>query len=152
MAKVTSSGTIFRVGTTAANAATDTYTDVGDVANVGKFGRVYKEIAFEALSSRNTEKFKGTYNDGTLQLQLGQNLSNAGQAALFAALDSDAEFNFQIELNDKPDEDGTGTLYTFKGRVMSFETDPAKDQVVGAAVTIGISKMVSTTAPAAGTP
>lgn len=152
MAKVTSSGTIFRIGTTAANAATDTYTDVGDVSDVGEFGRVYKEIAFEALSSRNTEKFKGTYNDGNLQLQLGQNLSDAGQTALFAALDSDDEYNFQVELNDAPDEDGTGTLFTFKGRVMGFVHRPTKDQVVGAAVTIGISRIVSTAAPAAGTP
>ena len=72
------------------------------IVNFGDFGRVYSEIKFDTVNNRGTLKFKGTYDDGSMTLQLGRDPSDAGQAAVIVARDSDNDFNFMVTFGDAP--------------------------------------------------
>ncbi|WP_342640936.1 hypothetical protein [Rhodoligotrophos ferricapiens] len=153
MPESTSAGTKISIGTTAVAHATDTYTEIGEVTNLGEFGRTYQEITHEPLASRDVRKHKGTRNDGSLVIQLARDINDAGQEAVEAALDSDFDYNFKIELNDKPEEDGTNTLIYIKAKVMAFTDNiGGPNQVVGGTITLGIktgSKVIVPAAPGA---
>lgn len=96
----TSAGTKIFIGTTATDPTTDTYVEIGSVNSIGEFGRVYSESTFTSLGDRNVLKFKGSRNDGNIQLQLGKDASDLGQLAVQAALDVDADYNFKVVPND----------------------------------------------------
>jgi len=146
MARTTASGTILSIGTTAAAASADTFTIVGEITDVGEFGRVYKEITSEAIDDRKTSRVKGNYDDGTITLTLNRDLEDAGQLALNAALNSDDDYNVRIELNDKATATGHGTRIEFKAKVFSFTTKiGGPNNFVGATVKLGINSDVTTT-------
>lgn len=100
MGVTTSAGTKIYIGTTAADPTTDTFVELGSVSDIGEFGRVYSESTFTSLGDRNVQKFKGSRNDGNIQLQLGKDASDLGQQAARAALDVDADYNFKVVPND----------------------------------------------------
>lgn len=114
------SGTTVFIGTTASSASGDTYTEIGEVTNIGEFGRVYNEITHASIANRNIRKFKGNRNDGSLALDLAMNRGDAGQDAAEVALDSDADYNFKIVANDDDQVGGTPSSFTFKAKVMAF--------------------------------
>lgn len=136
----TASGTTISIGTTLADASADSYTSIGFVSTIGEFGRVYQEVEFNSLGDRNVLKFKGQRNDGTLSMELGRDLTDAGQVALWDALDSDQDYNFTVILNDASgDTSADGTTFIFKAKVMSFTTNVSDaNSVVGATVTLGV--------------
>lgn len=113
----------------------DTYINVGSITNLGEFGPEFEEITFTELGSRNVLKFKGTRNDGSVELSIGQNLSDEGQEKLWEALqgdDKDDDWAFEVEL-------ASGDAFHFAGKVMSFTTDIADpDSVVEGSVTVAI--------------
>jgi hypothetical protein len=117
----TSAGSKLYIGTRALVPATDEdYLLVGEIVNLGEFGRVYEVIRHNSLDQRGTRKFKGTFDDGALAMQLGQDSDDVGQIRLLEARDSDYAYNFKIELNDALDQTGaTPTTFTFKGKVFS---------------------------------
>lgn len=116
----TSSGSVIKIGTTAVNPVGDAYLEIGEVTNIGELGRVYNEITHTSLANRNTRKFKGNRNDGSVALDLGFDISDAGQTAVQTALDSDADYNFEVTLNDDDNTGGTPSKIYFKAKVMSF--------------------------------
>ena len=136
----TSAGSKLFIGTTASNGASDSYTEVAEITNIGEFGRQYNEITFTSLSDRNVRKFKGSRNDGNITLQLGRSAGDAGQAAAVVALDDDQDYNFKITLNDDSGVSGsTPTTFIFKAKVMSYVTNVGgPDQVVQATMQLGI--------------
>lgn len=147
MARTTASGTVLSIGTTASSASADTFTVVGEITDIGEFGRVFKEITSEVISDRKTYRVKGKYDDGTITLTLNRDLSDAGQTALAAALNSDANYNIRVELNDKTTYTGHGTRFDFKAEVFSFTTKVGgPNSFVGATVKLGIDSDVVTTA------
>jgi hypothetical protein len=99
----TSAGTKISIGGTSAGAIlTDTYTEIKEVKNIGEFGRSYQEITHDSLGARGTQKFKGQYNDGNIALVMGRDPLDAGQAKVLLARDTDFDYNFKVEENDKP--------------------------------------------------
>ncbi|WP_207479574.1 hypothetical protein [Arenibaculum pallidiluteum] len=158
MAVITSAGTKLYVAgahTTADSVAEYdalTWVEVGEVTNFGEFGASYAEITHVPVGTNITHKFKGTRNDGSLQLTLGRDPSDVGQADLVEALDSYDSYDFKIELNDLPS--GTGakpTRFFFAGKVMSYTTNIGNGgQVVGANTTISIDGAVLEGAKVAG--
>lgn len=96
-----------------------TWTEIGEVEDLGEFGDEASEITFTALSNRRVRKFKGTFNAGTVTVQAGSDPSDAGQAAMIAAFASDLDFPFKITLNDQITLAGTPTTLYFGGKVMS---------------------------------
>lgn len=131
------------------NSASDTtaygllsYTEVADVVNIPEFGDTFNEINFTALGDSRVRKFKGSVNGGSLAIELGLNLTDAGQAAVEAARDvtsaASNEYAFKIELNDSGGVNPT-TIY-FRGLVFSYTKNIGEvESVVSSTVTIGIN-------------
>jgi hypothetical protein len=145
----TSAGTTISIGAalpatfTKAGYEAVTWTAIGEIVDAGEFGRIYNSVSHNPLGDRRTIKRKGSYNDGTITLQLGRDTSDAGQIALIAALASDDSYSIRVVLQD------TAHLYT-TAQVMSYTTNIGSvDQITGATVTLEIDyDILETTAPA----
>lgn len=96
----TAAGTTISIGTTATDPTTDTYLAVGEVTTIPEFGRVYKSITYNPIATRGTKKFKGSYDDGSVAIAMAKSSGDAGQQAVLAARDVDADYNFKIVAND----------------------------------------------------
>lgn len=160
MAVVTSAKTKLYASATAAVTATDTaaewdaltWVEVGEVISYSEFGANYDEITHQPISDGLTYKYKGTRNDGSLQLSLGHSPADAGQALLVTQLASYDAYPFKVALNDDPG--GTGskpTRFFIAGRVMSYTANPGSvNSVVTSSCTISISGTVLEAAKVAG--
>ena len=112
--------------------ATLTFTDIGEITDMGEFGREYALVTHNPLGDRRTVKRKGSYNDGALTMSLGRVPSDAGQALLLTARDDDDSYAFVVTLQD-------GTKQYFSGQVMSYTTSVGSvDQITGASVMVEI--------------
>lgn len=120
-----------------------TWVEIGEVVDMGEFGRNYNLVTHNPLGDRRTIKRKGSYNDGAITLQLGRDSADTGQAALITALASDDSKAFKIVLQD------TTHLYT-TAQVMSYTNNIGSvDQITGSTVTLEIDyDILETTAPA----
>jgi hypothetical protein len=132
MGVATAAGSTLSIGTTATVAATDTYAAIGNITGLPEYGRVYSEIKFSPLSSRAVQKFKGSYDDGSVSVPMGKDLSDAGQAALQTALDSDDDYNFKVVDND--DVVATSATVTMATGTPGVITDTAHGFAVDTAV------------------
>jgi len=89
-----------------------TYTEIGEVSDLGEFGREYNIVKFNPLKDRRTVKRKGSFDDGTVQVQLAKAATDAGQILLKSAVNSDASHSVKIVLQD-------GTIFYFTAQVSS---------------------------------
>lgn len=134
---MTSAGTTLGIGTLAAtyDAAgfgAVTYTAISEITDLGSFGKTYAEVKHTSLGQRQTKKFKGSYDNGELQLKLAKVATDAGQTAAIAALASDASYSFKVTLQN-------GTIEYFSGKVMSYVVSVGSvDQITGAEIKIAI--------------
>lgn len=144
----TAAGAKLYIGGTGALISESSWVEVGEIVDFGEYGKNYELVTHNPIGSRKTFKFKGSYNEGALALQLGQDASDAGQAALLLALASDSAYNFKVELTDEAETSGaTPTTDTFKGMVMSYTTQVGSvNSIVGAACNIEISGDITRTA------
>lgn len=104
----------------AAGFAALTYSAVAEVTDIGTFGKDFTLVTHNPIGDRKTYKFRGSYNNGTLDLKLAKITvlnTDAGQAALTTALNDplDKSVSFRIALQD-------GSKQYFTGKVMSFTT------------------------------
>ena len=95
-------------------AALDWSAEIGEVLQVGEYGKNYSLITFSPLSDRRTHKRKGIYNSGSLALQMGRAKTDAGQAIMIAALTTDTPISFKIAFNSE------GEVDYFVAHVMSY--------------------------------
>ena len=89
-------------------------TTIGEVTDLGEFGREYNLITHNPLGSRGTVKKKGSFNEGSINVQLGLDTDDAGQILAKAAALSDADYSFAITTQN-------GDKYFFQAQVMSFK-------------------------------
>lgn len=121
----TGSGVQFFIGTTAAaenlsQFFNDSYTEVGEVEDLGEFGDESEQVTFASLSNSRLQKLKGVRDAGVLALIVGADDADAGQDALVVAEADDVlDFNFKVILNDKATIAGTPSEHYFRGKVMS---------------------------------
>lgn len=123
MAVKTSAGTI--IGLTAANPATFdssgyaalTYTDIGEVTDVGELGREYTLVTHNPVGNRATQKFKASFNEGKISLKVGLDNADAGQILLKAATLLDVPYSFKITLQ------GATRVFYFQAMVLSFKSN-----------------------------
>lgn len=104
----------------AAGFAALTYNAVAEVTDIGTFGKDFTLVTHNPIGDRKTYKFRGSYNNGTLDLKLAKITvlnTDAGQAALTTALNDplDKSISLRIALQD-------GSKQYFTGKVMSFTT------------------------------
>lgn len=116
----TSAGTTFKLSAgvpatfNAAGYEALTYTLVGEITDFGEFGREYSLVTHNPVSTRATQKFKGSFNEGAMTLQLGLDTDDAGQILCKQAVASDA--NYAVEVTTQ-----NGDKYYFQCQVMSFK-------------------------------
>lgn len=118
MASFTSAGST--IGVSAALPATNddtgfnalTFTLIGEVTDLGEFGKVYNRVDHLPLASRQIVKRKGSFDNGTIQMVAALDNDDAGQIILQAAADSDNAYAFEITTQ-------SGDLYNFQALVMS---------------------------------
>ena len=108
--------TTFGISASAPSAFTEvayeavSFTDCGEVTNVGEFGRMYEMVRINNLKGGATRKFKGSYDNGTFELELLFDRADAGQTLIEAAGDSTNTYYFEVGLPD-------GTEFYFSGLV-----------------------------------
>ena len=109
-----------------------TYTAIGEITDAGEYGKEYNLVTHNPLADRKTYKRKGSYNNGSMTLQMGRVPDDAGQVLLLAAQDSDDSYSFKITLQD-------GTVNYVTGQVMSYRTSIGSvDQITSASVTVEV--------------
>jgi hypothetical protein len=141
MAVQTSAGSTIAMGSApatydAAGYGAVSYTTIGEVTDIGEFGAAYNLVTHNPVGNRQTKKFKGSYNNGSIQLQMAFDKADAGQDALASARDSDASKAFKVTLQD-------GTILYFAGKVMSFIIQVGSvDQILSATATIELDQNV----------
>lgn len=98
----TAAGATLAIGNiaTGANYSTDTYTAIGQITNIPEFGRKYAEVKFSPIATRGVKKVKGSYDEGSVDIDLARDPSDAGQALALIARDVDAAYNFKLTFND----------------------------------------------------
>ncbi len=139
MTVYTSAGTTLRV-LAAAPATFDAagcgalvMTLVGEVTDLGEFGREYALVTFIPVGSRGVQKKKGSFNQGTMTIGLGLDTDDAGQIMLKAASQSDADYSFLVTTQ-------IGDKYYFRAQVMSFKVNIGSvDQITAASVTLELT-------------
>ncbi len=89
-----------------------TYNNIGKIKNGGEFGKTFQLTTSNYLSQRGDEKRKGTFNAGALNIEVDI-MTDDGQAACEAALESDLDHNFKIEFK-------SGITYYVRGQVTTF--------------------------------
>lgn len=133
----TSAGTTLSIGAypatyTSGGFAAVSYTVVGEISDLGSYGKSYTEVNFTALADRKKRKFKGSYDNGSLSLKCAKSVADAGQIAVLAALASDDSYSLKVVLQD-------GTVNYFSGQIMSAVTGVGgTDQITGLDITIAI--------------
>ena len=82
-----------------------TYINIGECTELPTdIGRVYNVIKHNPVDTRATRKLRGSYDEGSSEFTCGLVAGDAGQAAAFAALSSDAMVYFEITLQDTNDK------------------------------------------------
>lgn len=140
MAVMTSAGSTLSIATgspataDAAGYNALTFINVGEVTDIGELAiKEYSTVTHSPVGSRMVKKLKGSYNNGSMQVQMARDSGNAGQTAMKAALNSDADYSFKITLQDL-------SKMFFQGKVTSFKVAVGSvDQITGSNCTIEIN-------------
>jgi len=110
-----------------------TYTTIGEITNMGELGKVFNVVKHNPITNRRTQKFKGSYDQGTMALTMGRDTTDAGQAALNTALASDSSYAFLLTLQ------GGHQMY-FQAIVTDYKTNVGSvDQITAASTSLDIT-------------
>jgi len=106
---------------------------VGEVTDLGEFGREYALVTHMPVGNRGTQKFKGSFNEGTITLSLGLDTDDAGQIIMKAASISDNDYSFMVTTQN-------GDKYFFRAQVMSWKVGVGSvDSITTATATLEIT-------------
>jgi hypothetical protein len=106
---------------------------VGEVTDLGEFGREYALVTHMPVGSRGTQKFKGSFNEGTITLSLGLDTDDAGQIIMKAASLSDNDYSFMVTTQN-------GDKYFFRAQIMSWKVGVGSvDSITTASATLEIT-------------
>lgn len=123
----------------AAGYALLSYTVVGEVTDVGDFGKTYNIVNHNPLNTRKTEKLKGNYNNGQLALQLAFVEDDAGQVILRNYLDLDTDLSIKITHQD-------GHIDYMYGQVTAAPKSVQSEAILSGNVTIEVNSDIVTVA------
>lgn len=121
-----------------------TYTEIGEVENIGDYGDEAGDVTFASLSASRTRHLKGLADAGSVDLAIGMLDDDAGQLALQAAQKDRSSLDYPVKVLYP-----SGYADYFAAKVMS-----ARKQVGGAedvlkrAVTLGINSEIYEATPA----
>lgn len=125
-------GTLIELGTTAADAATDTYLALGETIDFNGPGGSAQVIDATHLQSTAKEKKKGLPDSGQFSCNLNRIFSDAGQQRALTAWKSKDAYNVRVTYPDS-------TVHRFKAFVMQFPTQGGVDQLIKGSLTLEIT-------------
>jgi hypothetical protein len=106
---------------------------IGEITDLGEFGREFALVTHNPVGSRGTQKFKGSFNEGTMTMSLGLDTDDAGQIVAKAASVSDNDYSFMVTTQN-------GDKYYFQAKVMSWKVGVGGvDQITTATVTLELT-------------
>ncbi len=106
---------------------------LGEVTDLGEFGREYALVSHNPIGNRGTVKLKGSFNEGSISMQLGLDTKDAGQILAKTASTSDADYSFCITTQNLD-------KYYFQAKVMSFKVNIGSvDGVTGATIMLELT-------------
>lgn len=124
-----------------------TYQTIGEVTNIPDFGATVAEIESKPLATPIVEKFVGSVNFGTVNIEADLDDEDAGQDLAFDAVIPDHAsfgkvFSFEIVYQ-------SGAKRYFQARFFSATESPgSQDSMIGMSMNVGIvSKVVRVAAP-----
>jgi hypothetical protein len=110
-----------------------TFTTIGEVTDLGEFGRDYALVTHNPIATRGTVKRKGSFNEGTMDMKLGLDTDDAGQILAKAAAQSDNDYSIKVATQN-------GDVYYFQAQVMSFKVNIGSvDQVTQASIKLELT-------------
>lgn len=125
-----------------------TWTEVGEVEDLGEFGDESESITFTALSDSRTRKLKGPRDAGTMAIVVGDDMTDDGQIAMEAAEASPLDHNFKVLLNDALTLAGDPSEHYFRGKVMSKRRNVGNaSNVVRRNFSVGVNSEILSTDP-----
>jgi hypothetical protein len=81
---------------TVAGYAALVWTAIGEITNLGEFGRDYVQVKHNSIANRATQKKKGSFDEGGFQLDFAVDNLDAGQILLIAAQNSDNDYSVEF--------------------------------------------------------
>lgn len=109
------------------------WVQVGEIVDLGEFGREYNLITHNPIGNRSTQKFKGSFNEGQLNLSLGLQTDDAGQIIIKAASISDLSFSYRILTQN-------GDAYYMRAQCLKWKVGVGSvDQITAASTTLEIT-------------
>lgn len=109
------------------------WTAVGEVTDLGNFGRVYALVTHQPIATRGTKKIKGSFNEGTIALNYGYDDDDAGQEIMEAGVNDDDPYSIRIVSQ-------SGKIFYMQVLVMSAPTSfGTVDNVVSVAAQLEIT-------------
>ena len=117
----------------AAGYAAVSYTTIGEITDLGELGREYNLVTHNPVGTRSTRKYKGSFNEGSMQVSLALDDDDGGQTIARAASTSDSAYSFELTYQD-------GTKRYFQALVMDFkEGAGGVDDITSATMTVEIT-------------
>jgi hypothetical protein len=90
------------------------YTNIAELTNIGSVGEETEMITHNPIATRGVVKVKGSKNLGSIDLEMAYIPNDPGQQLLQTAQDDDADYAFEMTLQDN-------TKVYFLGKVTSFK-------------------------------
>lgn len=107
-----------------------TFTDIGELVDGGSGGKVFNKVDHSPLGEREVLSLKGSFTQGTRDLELGRDILDAGQNVLLAGLESDNAYAFRITFQNGDLIYVTATIDSYTDNIGTI------DSIVGASVSL----------------
>jgi hypothetical protein len=109
------------------------YSAVGEITDLGEFGREYALVTHNPVGNRSTQKFKASFNEGAMSMTLALDTDDTGQILMKTASGTDANYTCRVITQN-------GDKYYFQAKVMSFKVAVGSvDQITTATATLEIT-------------
>ena len=137
MPYVTASGSTVGISTTVPASTVDTlaeisaltFTTVGVVRTLGRFGDRANQVKFAVIGDGRVRTLAGARDAGVLDFMVAFDALDPGQLDMIAAADDGEEYAFRVETPDGVSP-APNSLFFFKGIVMASELDVGENDSV----------------------
>jgi hypothetical protein len=151
---VTASGTKVFIGAAVISTAADTlaefqamvsaWTEIGLIESIGEFGDEAADVTFASIGDGRTRHAKGARDAGTMALTCAHDPTDAGQAAIELAEQSNSNYAFRVVLNDGPPNYSDTEIF-FRGLVRSRRKNVGtNDNVIRNTYNVGVNSELFT--------
>lgn len=106
------------------------FTSVAEVVDGGSAGKTFNKVDHSPLGEREVLSLKGSYTQGVRTLQLGRDISDAGQDLVLDGLESDNAYSFRITYQNGDIDYVTATVDSYTDDIGTIDT------VVGSTVAL----------------